>query len=157
MSDTVGVPPGLRSRLALVTLLGVFLIPIVSSSLRGLTHVITCRRAAEIPFTITIPEDGPADIISAVTLERGEDSALCGGLRLRPAVGRAGPGKVAVTLAIENQTDFTWRGSAELHLGATAIPVSIGRIRPGATASDTLELRVDEGTHELDGTLLIGP
>lgn len=151
------VPTALRSRVALVTLLGVFLIPIVASSLRGLTHVITCRRAAEIPFTITIPEDGPADIISAVTLERGEDEELCGGLRLRPAVGRAGPGRVEVTLAIENATQFTWRGTAEVHLGQTAIPVAIGRIRPGETESDTLELRVDEGTHELDGTLLIGP
>ena len=153
----MAVPPSLRSRLALATLLGVFLIPILSSSLRGLTHVITCRRGAEVPFTITIPEEGPADIISARTLERGEDETLCGGLLLRPAVGRSGPGRVAVTLAIENGTDFTWRGTAELRLGQTAIPVDIGRIRPGETESDTLELRVDEGTHELDGTLLIGP
>ncbi len=151
------MPSALRSRLALVTLLGVFLIPIGASSLRGLTHVVTCSKAAEIPFTINLPQEGPPSITSAVLLERGEESEVCGGLRLRPSVGLSGTDKVRVGLAIVNSTDFSWKGSAELHVGDTAIPVRIGRIGAGATESDTLEVSVDRGTHELKGTLLIGP
>lgn len=153
----MAVPSALRSRLALVTLLGVFLIPITASSLRGLTHVITCRNAAEIPFTISIPAAGPPSITSAVRLERGAETEVCGGLRLNPKVGLAGPREVRVVLAIVNSTEFAWKGSAELHLGNTAIPVRIGRIAAGETESEALQVRVDPGTHELKGTLLIGP
>jgi hypothetical protein len=154
------VPPALRARVALVALLGIFLIPVLATSLRGVTHVTTCAREAEIPFTIIIPPDGRADIISAAMLDRnqeGDDGDVCGGLRLRSAVGPAGAGMVKVELSIVNDTDFHWKGSAKLRLAGADIPVSIGRIAPGATESDTVDLRVPSGTHELRGTLLIGP
>ncbi len=144
--------------MALVLLLGIFLIPIGTSSLRGLTHVLTCREPANVPFTIVIPESGPATILSSTTIERGEERGLCGGLRVNPSVGNEAPGRLRITLAITNETRFAWRGTVQLRVGDTTIPADIGRIAAGATGTDTLhDVRIDPGTHEIDAALLIGP
>lgn len=50
------MPSILKSRIALVALIGVFLIPIMSSSLRGLTHVLTCEGSVETPFSVVVEE-----------------------------------------------------------------------------------------------------
>ena len=51
------MPSILKSRIAIVALLAVFLIPVGTSSLRGLTHVLTCEAEVEKPFSV-IFEDG---------------------------------------------------------------------------------------------------
>ena len=63
-----------------------------------------------------------------------------------------------LTLAITNGSDYGWRGSVRLDLGGTTIPVDIGHVGPGETASETFEVRLDSGrTYEVAGSLLIGP
>ena len=63
-----------------------------------------------------------------------------------------------VTLAITNNSDYGWRGSVQLRLDDVSIPIDIGKIDAGATATDTFELRLEEGrTYQLAGNLLIGP
>ena len=154
----MAVPPILRSRLALVAMIGVLLIPIGMSSLRGLTHVLTCEDEAETPFTLNVPEDGPPAITSSVTFTRGEETNTCGGLVLNMRVGPGDrPGRIDVTLPITNESPFTWQGSVELRLGRTQVPVDIGEIASGATEEDTVTVRVDPGVHEVNGSLLIGP
>lgn len=151
------MPSALRSRIALVVLLGTFLIPIGMSSLRGLTHILTCRDDAEIPFTLVVPDDGPPVIVSSNVIERDQPAGVCGGLVLDMGVGPAEPGRVLLRLPITNNTDFSWRGSVSLRLGDTIIPVDIGEVEAGATRSDTVKVKVDPGETELDGSLLIGP
>lgn len=151
------VPPSLRSRIALVVLLGAFLIPLGTSSLRGLTHVLSCEEAAEVPFTLLVPERGAPTIISSATIERGDESGLCGGLVLNLGAGPAGDGRIAVQLPITNNTAFNWRGTVQLRLGSVTVPVEIGEIRAGETAVDTIEVNVDPGKVEVEGSLLIGP
>lgn len=151
------MPPALRSRIALVVLLGTFLIPIGMSSLRGLTHILTCRDAAEIPFTLVVPDEGAPVIVSSNVIERDEPDGVCGGLVLDMGVGPAERGRVLLRLPITNNTDFSWRGSVSLRLGDTIIPVDIGEIEAGATRSDTVKIKVDPGELEVDGSLLIGP
>lgn len=154
----MAVPPILRSRLALVAMLGVLLIPIGMSSLRGLTHVLTCEDEAETPFTLLVPEDGPPAITSSVTITREDEAGACGGLFLNMRVGPGDkPNRVNVTLPITNRSEHPWQGSVELRLGGTQVPVDIGEIAAGATEEDTVEVRVDPGLHEVNGSLLIGP
>jgi hypothetical protein len=153
----VAIPPILRSRLALVLFLGVFLIPIGVSSLRGLTHVLTCDEEVATPFTISIPETGVPSITSSATFTRDQADGQCGGLFLNMAVRQAGPDKIQVVLPIQNRSEDTWRGSVELDLGGTKVPVDIGEIESGATESDTIDVDVDRGTTEIEGSLLIGP
>lgn len=147
----------LRSRLALFVLLGTFLIPIGTSSLRGLTHVLTCNEATEVPFTLIVPERGDPVIVSSRVIERGQPEGVCGGLVLDMAVGPSSPGEVVLRLPIANRTDFDWHGTVRIRLGSTVVPVDIGEIRAGETAADTVKVKVSPGEIEVDGSLLIGP
>jgi hypothetical protein len=151
------MPSALRSRIALVVLLGTFLIPLGTSSLRGLTHLLTCREAARVPFTLVVPEDGPPVITSSNVITRDEEVGVCGGLVLDLGVGPSTPGKVRLRLPITNHTDFDWRGTVRLDLGGTVVPVDIGEIKSGQTAVDTVTVKVDPGELQVDGSLLIGP
>lgn len=155
---TVGIPTILRSRLALVLLLGVFLIPIGVSSLRGLTHVLTCDEEVATPFTITIPETGgPPSIASSQQFTRDQLDGQCGGLFLNMAVSQTEPDEIQVTLPIENRSEETWRGTIELDLNGTKVPVDIGEIKAGERATDTIDVSLRKGTTALEGSLLIGP
>jgi hypothetical protein len=136
-------------------LLGVFLIPITVSSLRGLTHVLTCDQDVRTPFTVDT--GGNASITSSARFTRGETAGLCGGLRLNMSVGPIGPEKVRVTLPITNESKYDWKGSVELKLGGTTVPIDIGKIDAGETATDTVDVKVAKDVTEIEGSLLIGP
>jgi hypothetical protein len=151
------VPSVLRSRLALLGLFGIFLIPLGLSSLNGLTHVITCREGTRAPFTLAVPERGAPMVTSAATLTPDAANGLCGGLMLDMAVGADRPGRVRVVLPITNNTPYTWRGSVKLAVRGTSVPVSVGEIEPGETKADSVSVRIGAGSHQVHGTLLIGP
>jgi len=157
------MPSALRAQVALIGLLAVLLIPIGTSSLRGLTHILTCRDDAAAPFSVDVPEEGPPTISSSTVIERspsGEviSQEICGGLTLDLVMGSRRDNHADVTLLITNNTGFGWRGSVQLKLGDTPIPIDIGEIDAGSTASDEFELRLDKGRrYEIEGNLLIGP
>jgi hypothetical protein len=63
-------------------------------------------------------------------------------------------------VAITNNTDTPWRGTVALELQGprtTSLPVDIGEIAPGQSEQDELALRLPPGSHEVNGSLLIGP
>jgi hypothetical protein len=138
-------------------MVGVFLIPIVSSSLNGLTHVLTCQQSTQAPFTLQVPQTGPPTILSTVTITRGQVQQLCGGLTLDITVQGLSPGKVRVLLPITNHTRYTWRGSVKLVLGHTSVPIDVGQVTPGDTRISHVDVHIDPGVHNIGGTLLIGP
>lgn len=157
------MPSALRAQVALIGLLAVLLIPIGTSSLRGLTHILTCRDRSATPFSVEVPESGPPTISSSTVIERdpsGEvvSNEICGGLTLNLVMGSRVENRADVTLLITNNSEFGWRGSVQLHLGDTQIPIDIGGIAAGATATDDFELRLDSGhRYEIEGSLLVGP
>ena len=138
-------------------LLGAFLIPIGTSSLRGLTHVLTCDGETEVPFTLVVPERGDPVIVSSNVIVRNEPEGVCGGLVLNMGVGPGGPGRVELRLPITNKTEFGWRGTVRIRLGSTVVPVGIGEIKAGETREDTVRVNVSPGEIEVNGSLLIGP
>lgn len=150
------MPTALRSRLALFAMLGAFLIPIGMSSLRGLTHVLTCSEPARASFTL-VTDPGTRPVVSSSTrLERGQTDELCGGLVLDLRA-RGEGSDVAMIVLITNRSGSLWRGTVELALERLSIPVNIGEIPAGATRSDTVHFKLGAGTHEVGGQLLIGP
>jgi hypothetical protein len=157
------MPSALRAQVALIALLGVLLIPIGTSNLRGLTHILTCQEAAAAPFTIQVPEEGPPSIQSSATIVRNPDGSVpdqsvCGGLTLDVSIGATEEDHADVTLAITNGSEFGWRGSVQVQLDDIDIPIDIGKIDAGETATDEFQLRLDAGsTYEIEGDLLIGP
>ncbi len=151
------MPLALRSRLALFALLATFLIPIGLSSLRGLTQVVICEEEQRRPFTLVIPERGNPTLATSTFLERGKQQRLCGSLELNMQARPRGRDKVEMLLPITNTSRFLWRGTVRLQLGQTSLPVAIGEIPAGPTARDEVEFRLDPGTHDLSGSLLVGP
>ena len=157
------MPSALRAQVALVGLLAVLLIPIGTSSLRGLTHILTCRDRSATPFSVDVPESGPPTISSSTVIERdpsGEvvSKEICGGLTLDLVMGSRVENRTDVTLLITNTSKFGWRGSVQLHLGDTQIPIDIGEIDAHSTAEDSFELRLEANRrYDIAGSLLVGP
>lgn len=151
------MPSVLRSRLALLALIGVFLIPIGMSSLRGLTHVLTCKESAETPFTLITPKGMAPELLSSTRISVEDEEYLCGGLSLNMGARADGPGRVSMVLPITNNSEYVWKGTVTLVVGGTSIPANIGEIPAGETREDVVELELDPGTREVSGSLLIGP
>jgi hypothetical protein len=64
---------------------------------------------------------------------------------------------VKIILPIATGTTHDWQGSVKLTLGGPTVPVRIGSIPAGQTRQDVIHFKVDPGTHDIDGSLLIGP
>jgi hypothetical protein len=150
------MPNILRSRIALLVLLGAFLVPIGMSSLRGLTHVLTCSESSRTPFTLLIRSRGAPEAVTSTSFGRDAD-AICGGLSLDLGARVAGPDELEMVVPITNNTEFLWRGTVKLDLDDTSIPIDIGEIGAGETGEDSVRLDLERGAHELSGSVLIGP
>ncbi|MET0727715.1 MAG: hypothetical protein ABWZ76_05400 [Acidimicrobiales bacterium] len=157
------MPSALRAQVALIGLLAVLLIPVGTSSLRGLTHILSCRDRSATPFSVDVPEEGPPTISSSTVIERTPEgdvasNEICGGLILDLVMGSRAENRADLFLRITNNSEFGWHGSVQLQLGDTTIPIDIGEIAAGETAEDDVELRLDSGRrYEIEGSLLVGP
>jgi hypothetical protein len=151
------MPTILRSRVALLALLGAFLIPIVTSSLRGLTHVLTCREGVQTPFTLFIRENAPPQMVTSTFMSRADSPGICGGLSIDLGARVESRRELEMVIPITNESPYLWRGTVKLELDDLSIPVGVGAVSAGETETDTVTLRLDEGAHELSGSLLIGP
>jgi hypothetical protein len=161
------LPMAIRARIAVIVLLGIVLIPVTTSSLRGLTHVLSCEASVVATLTIdtTAEAGGGAVLGSSDTVTRdpgggdgGGIDELCGGLSVGLELANTTEDRAEVEVTLTNHTDSDWRGSVELRFAGADIPVSIGRVRAGTTESDLVSLRIRPGrSYEISGTLLLGP
>ena len=150
------MPALLRSRLAVAVLFGVFLIPIfLMSSLRGVTHVVSCAQPVERPFQVEITGDEPIITGSALVVA-GEDTG-CGPLTAEIIIRSEGTNRLAVTVPITNGGESAWRGTVQLEVGSTLIPITIGLVPGGGTREQTVILKLPDGVSSFQGSLLIGP
>jgi hypothetical protein len=147
----------LRARFGLLALVGIFLIPLLLTALRGLTHVLTCERQVQTPFAFRVQPGAEPVLLSTGVIRRGEPETLCGGLLVQLSARSEAEDRIAVTVPITNGSPHPWNGTVLLRLGDTSLPVGVGSIRPGETQADTLVFRLDPGLHEVTGSLLIGP
>jgi len=138
-------------------LLGAFLIPIGVSSLHGLTHVVTCKQATNVPFSVSVPNGAVPTLSSAATFERNDPGTLCGGLTLDMRVGRVDANTVLITMPVTNHSRHAWQGTVKLNLGSTPVPARIGRVPAGQTRTTKLRYTIHPGMTEINGSLLIGP
>ena len=150
------MPAILRSRLALLALLGAFLIPIGMSGLRGLTHVLTCSEQAEQPFTVVIT-DGQPQVLSSIRIGAEDTGRVCGGLAIDTQASSEEGNKITMIFPITNHTENPWRGTVSALIGKTAIPIEIGEIPAGQTVVGEVDFELDEGTTDINGSLLLGP
>jgi hypothetical protein len=153
------MPSALRAQVALWGMLACFLIPIGVSNLRGLTHILTCEDELASAFTIRVDGDGRATLLAASpAFDRDDVRDLCGGLLLAIEAGSPRPGHAELVFTITNNTEYGWHGSVRVDIGATPVPIDIGEVAPGESASDSIDIDLDpDSSYEIEGSLLIGP
>jgi hypothetical protein len=151
------VPEILRSRVALLGLMGAFLIPIGMSSLRGIAHVLTCKEQVNTPFTLLVEDNKAPEAVTSTIFDRQDMGGVCGGLDVNLGARRRGPDQMAMVVPISNDSGYPWKGTVKLVLDGTSIPVNIGEIPDGQERTDVVPFRLDPGSHAVDGSLLIGP
>lgn len=155
--DTALVPALLRSRLALVVLFVVFLIPVTQSSLRGLTHVLSCTERVDTPFQVILLEGEEPIVTGSSVITADGPATLCGGLDVQIGVGPSDSADIEVVITVDNQSENDWFGTVELGVVGTRIPVDIGRIDAGSGEERRIALKLPEGVTEFGGSLLVGP
>lgn len=157
--DVLALPSALRAKIAVVILLGVFLIPLTMSSLRGLPHLLACEAEIDATLRIAASSDDDAVLLSADEITADEAPvSLCDGLEVDLRLASTDDDRAEVTVTISNRSERTWDGSLQLRLGDTPLPVQIGRVGSGATAVDTVALSIDpDRDYEITGALLVGP
>lgn len=156
-ADTAPVPALLRTRLALVAMFVVFLIPVTQSTLRGLTHVLSCTERVDTPFQVVLLEGEEPIVTGSSVITAGEDPTLCGGLAVQIGAGPSESADIDVIVTVENQSDTDWYGTVEIDVVGVRVPVDIGRIGAGSTAEERISLSLPEGVTEFGGSLLVGP
>ena len=120
--------------------------------------MLTCEAAVD--ATLVVDGDGADDsvLLSADTITAGEPEGLCGGLDVDLQLASTSPDEADVVVAITNRTDTDWQGSVQLDFDGTTIPVTIGGIDAGETATDTVTFTLEPGRdYQIEGTLLLGP
>jgi hypothetical protein len=162
-AQTGAMPSALRSRLALLLMLGAFLIPIASSNMRGLGQLLTCEEQTESPFTLLVEEGQDPTILTSQFFTAEDKTTLCasddgGGLELNPRARSRGDDRIELVLPIKNTSEYPWEGSVKLVIGGTPVPVRVGQIEAGTTEEAVVTLpNLDQGETVVDGSLLIGP
>lgn len=150
-----------RHRAPLVLLAVLFLIPVGTSSLRGLTHVLTCTDEVGTAISISpgLEPGEPPTLLSSQVLVAGEDPLICEALAVEMSI--AGfdetSGDTDLQVDLTNRSELDWRGTVQLSIGGTNVPLAVGRIAAGETVSSTPTIRTDEDQVEIAGQLLIGP
>ena len=97
-------------------------------------------------------------MLSADTITADDEDGLCGGLSVDLQLASTTDAAADVVVEIVNDTDVDWQGSVELEFSGISVPVAIGDITAGETATDTITLSIEpDRTYEISGTLLIGP
>ena len=152
------LPAALRARIALITLLGLFLIPVTTSSLRGLTHVLTCRADIDATLAIDTSTDAAAVLGSADRVTRGDDEKQCEEVSVQLDLASTTGDRAELTLEITNRSGNDRNGSVELRFSGVDIPVTVGRIPARSTETESVTLRVrPDRSYQVTGTLLLGP
>ena len=135
----------------------VFLIPVTQSSLRGLTHVLSCTERVDTPFQVILLEDEEPIVTGSSVLTAGEETTLCGGLAVQISAGPSDTADIDVVVRVDNQSEHDWFGTVEVDVVGVRVPVDIGRIDAGTTEESRVSLTLPEGVTEFGGSLLVGP
>ena len=151
-----------RNRAPLAVLALVLLIPVATSSLRGLTHILACDEAIGTFITIMPglePGEPPVLLSAQGPLEAGDEELICGALEVDLGLeGYDGDtDQVDLVVAITNRSELDWRGTTRLVLGAAAVPLTVGAIPAGERVEERARVRVSGEQFAIEGSLLIGP
>jgi hypothetical protein len=151
------LPVSVRSRYALWLLVAVLLIPLGTTNLRGLHHLVSCTEELDQTFAVTAVDADRAIITGSTSVVREPPTGKCAAVSMNMRVRSDGRGFILITLPVTNETDRSWSTSVKLKIDGLTTSVSVGRVPPGETRSKQVRIRLTRELQSITGTLLVGP
>lgn len=163
----------LKHRIALAVLVGVLVIPVLTSNLGGIGQLLACTAVIEQPFALAGQSEESPQVTSSRQVTRedetivefegadGDAVALCEGVTASLSAVPIDDQRVRLDITIVNDSDAPWRGTMGVDAVSSEIDANvtrpIGDVPPGGSGTGSLELRVPEGQTDIAGTVLLGP
>jgi hypothetical protein len=151
------LPVNQRGHYALWLLAASLLIPLGTTNLRGLHHLVSCTDEIDQTFSVTAINATQAIVTGSTSIVREPPEGDCAAVEMNMGVRPDGRGYVLVTMPVVNETDRPWSTSVILQLDGLQTSVPVGRIPAGATKTKVLRLRLTRDLQSITGTLLVGP
>ena len=145
------------SRVAMAALVGSFLIPLSTTSLRGLHQLVTCTDEVDQTFSVTAVDSVRAVITGSTSVVREPPVGKCSAVDMNMQVKPDGKGFILITMPVENKTNLAWNTSVILQLDSLRTTVRVGRIKPEGTLTKELRVRLTDELASITGTLVVGP
>ncbi len=134
------------------------MIPLLTSSLGGLTHRTSCRTAYTPDFDVIADGATEAVVSSAIVLTRDAPSAplRCPGFSLDALVNPSGPTTLSTAVSVTNASTSSAHVTAHISVGGRNSFRPIGVLGSGQTVQKTFVVHVPKGSSVLRARLLLG-
>jgi hypothetical protein len=134
------------------------IVPLLTSSLGGLQHRVSCRTAYTPDFEITA--DGAAEplVASAIVLTRDAPATAvrCPGFVIDARVNATGPLSLSTVIAASNTSTKAAHATVQISVDGHRSQVRVGVIDSGQSIEKTITVHVPRGTSVLRARLLLG-
>jgi hypothetical protein len=151
------LPVNQRGHYAFWLLAASLLIPLATTNLRGLHHLVSCTDEVDQTFSVTAINATQAIVTGSTSIVRKPPEGDCAAVKMNMRVRPDGKGFVLVTLPVVNETNRAWQTSVIMQLDGLKTSVPVGRIPAGATRTKVVRLRLTRDLQSITGTLLVGP
>jgi hypothetical protein len=160
-----GLSASTTSRFALWLLIGSLLIPLSTTTLRGLHHLVSCIEEVDQTFSVQSfpnprskdPNDRIPLITGSTSVVRQPPTGKCAAVEMNMRVSPDRKGFIVITLPVNNLTDRDWVTSVILQLDGLKTSVPVGRIPAGQQATKQIRVRLTQDLRSITGTLIVGP
>ena len=141
-----------------VCLATALMIPLLSSSLGGLTHRVSCRTEFTPDFDVQAGGDTEAMVSSSIVLTRDSPATppRCPGFSLDALVNPSGPTRLATSLSATNASTSSAHVTAQISVDGRYSYLPIGVLASGQTIQKTFVVNVPKGSSVLRARLLLG-
>jgi hypothetical protein len=164
LGQTDGVRPisswitaNFTGRLALWGLVGSLLIPLGTTTLRGMHHLVSCVDEIDQTFAVTAIDAKRAIVTGSTVIMREPPVGDCASVDMAMRVRPDGKGFIAIRMPVVNETDRAWTTSVILQLDGLRTSVPMGVVQPGETVTKITRVRLRSDLKSITGTLVVGP
>ncbi len=134
------------------------MLPLLSSSLGGLTHRVSCRTEYTPDFDVLAGEGAKALVSSSIVLTRDSPATppRCPGFSIDALVNPSGPTRLSTALSAKNASTSSAHVTAQISVDGRNSYLPIGVIASGQTIQKTFVVHVPKGSSILRARLLLG-
>ena len=134
------------------------MIVLLSSSLSGLTHRVSCRTEFTPDFDVLADGATKALVSSSIVLTRDSPAApqRCPGFSVDAQVNPSGPTQLSTALSAKNSSTSSAHVTAQISVGGRNSFMAMGVLASGQTMQKTFVVNVPKGSSILRARLLLG-